>query len=133
MVKPIGRIWVNENCISGYIVFGENQTDIVKFACERVDAGNVLVFPSKKGQTEQQVLELAPEVVGAQAPAFSQLLKGGIEMIKITRTKKNATCQICRRIIPAQTLKLVCVVAESHSESCCLSCIPQGRELEEFS
>ena len=50
MTKPIGRIWINNNCISGYVVYGPMQTDIIKFACEKADNRAVLIYPSKKGK-----------------------------------------------------------------------------------
>jgi len=57
MTKPIGRIWINGSCMSGYITYGPMQTDIIKFACEKANSGTVWLYPSKKGkeqETEQE-------------------------------------------------------------------------------
>jgi hypothetical protein len=47
MTKPIGRVWINDDCISGYIVYGPMQTDIIKFAFEK-KYKQAWIYPSKK-------------------------------------------------------------------------------------
>mgnify|MGYP001592826678 CR=1 FL=1 len=54
MTAPIGRIWINGKCISGYIIYGPMQTDIIKFACEKANEGCVWLFPSKKEKEEKE-------------------------------------------------------------------------------
>ena len=40
----------------------------------------------------------------------------------------SATCQICERVIAEFALRLRCVVAGTHSESCCLDCLAKAIE-----
>jgi hypothetical protein len=49
MAKPIGRIYFNETCLSGYIIVGNNFC--VKFGIpitNGVEEKNAWIYPSKK-------------------------------------------------------------------------------------
>lgn len=48
MAKPIGRLYFNGNCISGYIVIGQNQ--VIKFAAERAEMGTRWIYQSLEQQ-----------------------------------------------------------------------------------
>jgi len=48
-MKPIGRLYFNKSCISGYIVIGEQA---IKFASENKSLGNSWIYLSKKQQEE---------------------------------------------------------------------------------
>jgi len=78
MTKPIGRIWVNGTCISGYIVVGQNIC--VKFAAEK-NFGSNWVYPSKKDEKTEvkfnSVFELLEAGAEKALAAYSKLLKGG--------------------------------------------------------
>ena len=46
-------------------------------------------------------------------------------MMQIT-SGSEATCQLCRGRIEKFCMRLRCVVAGTHSESCCLDCIEKA-------
>lgn len=50
-------------------------------------------------------------------------------MMQIT-SGSLAVCQICGRTIEKPAMRLRCVVAGTHSESCCLECLEKAIELD---
>lgn len=52
MTKPIGRLWNNGGCVSGYIILG---TTCIKFAASTDNGSPAWIFPAKeKEESEEQ-------------------------------------------------------------------------------
>lgn len=52
MAKPIGRVWKNNGCMSGYIIIGPNQGDIIRFAFSTENGTPAFIFPKKEKDKE---------------------------------------------------------------------------------